>query len=107
MATSMRNWEMHGAKNIANRVSTPASVLHRLSLHTNVQVRMAVADNENTGVHTSMQLAQDDSADLRYALAENHHIDGRILGFLAKDTNPFVAHRAQKTILRLGQASPR
>jgi len=105
MATSMETWEMNGAKDIASRASTPASVLHRLSLHTNMQVRMAVADNENTGVHTSMHLAQDGSADLRYALAENHHIDGRILDFLAKDTNPFVAYRAQKTISRLGKAA--
>jgi hypothetical protein len=106
MATPMEIWDMNDANYIANHPATSAIVLHRLSQHNDVEVRMAVADNKNTHTITSMQLAQDNNADLRYALAENHQIDGSILNFLAIDENPFVAYRAQKTLLRLKQAIP-
>ena len=61
-----------------------AIVLHRLSQHNDVEVRMAVADHKNTHIITAMQLAWDDNPDLRYALAENHQIDSGILDILAK-----------------------
>ena len=104
MAMPMETWDMNDANYIASHPATSAIVLHRLSQHSNVEVRMAVADNKNTHTITSMQLAQDDNADLRYALAENHQIDSGILDILASDENPFVADRAQKTLLRLKQA---
>ncbi len=106
MATVIRNSGNAKANYIASNASTSASVLSHLSKHCDVRVRTAVADNENTNANTSMQLAQDDNADLRYAMAENHHIGRAVLDFLALDTNPFVANRAQKTILRLKQAMP-
>ncbi len=101
MATLTRTLGLMGAKYVASNAFTTASVLNRLSMHHNLQVRIAVADNENTSAFTSMQLAKDASADLRYAIAENHHVHRSILDFLTKDINPFVADRAQKTILRL------
>jgi hypothetical protein len=102
MATSDTNDDNY----IANHPATSAIDLHRLSQHSDVEVRMAVADNKNTHIITTAQLAQDDNPDLRYALAENHQIDSGILNILARDENPYVADRAQKTLLRLQQAIP-
>jgi hypothetical protein len=96
-------WGTPAARIAASHASTTASILHCLSKHHSLKVRMAVADNENTGINTSMQLAQSNDSDLRYAIAENHHIHKSVLAFLTKDINPFVADRAQKTILRLKQ----
>jgi len=106
MTTSMETWDMNYANYIASHPDTPALILHRLSQHSDVGVRTAVADNKNTHAITTMQLAQDNDPDLRYALAENHQIDNGILDTLASDENPFVADRAQKTLLRLKQAIP-
>jgi len=52
-----------------------------------------------------MMLAQDESVDLRYAIAENHNIHTDVLTMLADDDNPFVAHRAKKTSERVRGAS--
>jgi len=106
MATIIRTLGNANAKYVASHASTSASILDRLSKHSNVQVRIAVGDNENTSRNTSMQLAQDGNPDLRYAMAENHHIHKDVLDFLAKDLNPFVANRAQKTLSRLKEAVP-
>ncbi len=106
VATSVEAWDTNDDNYIANHPTTSAIVLHRLSQHNDVEVRMAVADNKNTHIITTAQLAQDNSPDLRYALAENHQIDSSILNILATDENPYVADRAQKTLLRLQQAIP-
>jgi hypothetical protein len=106
MAMPMDNWELDNADYIANHPATTPIVLHRLSQHKDVEVRMAVADHKNTHIITAMQLAWDDNPDLRFVLAENHQIDSGILDILAKDENPYVADRAQKTLLRLQQAIP-
>ncbi len=103
MSTLTLTWRTPRAKIAASHASTTASILQGLSKHHSLEVRMAVADNENTSANTSMQLAHDSNADLRYAMAENHHMHKSILDFLTKDINPFVADRAQKTILRLKQ----
>lgn len=107
MNTLIKTLRKATANYIAGQASTSAAVLHNLSKHNDVKVRTSVADNENTSANTSMQLAGDANADLRYALAENHHISRGTLDFLALDTNPFVADRARKTILRLKQAMPK
>src|ERR1700733_1698798 len=103
MAMPMETWDTNDANYIANHPATSPIELHRLSQHNDVEVRMAVADNKNTHVITAMQLAWDDHPDLRYALAENHQIDSGVLDILAKDENPYVADRAQKTLTRLKQ----
>ncbi len=104
MITAIKTKGKNDSNHIAGYAATSAAVLHQLSKHCNVQVRIAVADNENTSAITSMILARDDNPDLRYALAENHHIDRSILDLLATDANPFVADRARRTILRLKEA---
>jgi len=52
-----------------------------------------------------MSLACDSSPDLRYAMSENHNIHKDVLNLLADDDNPFVAHRARKTLERLKAVS--
>jgi hypothetical protein len=80
---------------------TPPDTLALLAESCDVKVRMAVADNRSAFTETTMLLAQDEDADLRYQLAENHGIDESVLEVLADDSNPFVAHRARKTISRV------
>ena len=50
---------------------------------------------------TLITLAQDLNVDVRYAIAENHNIHADVLNILLDDDNPFVAHRAQKTVRAL------
>lgn len=106
MSISMESYESNDANYIANHPDTPSFLLHRLSQHCDVDVRLAVADNKNTHTITTMQLALDNNPDVRYALAENHQIDSGILNILATDDNPYVAYRAQKTLSRLKEAIP-
>jgi hypothetical protein len=63
---------------------------------------MAVADHLNTPVAVLILLAEDDNADVRYALAENHNISRDVLNKLLNDSNPYVANRAERTLSRLG-----
>ena len=102
MFTLKKSSLKRGAYECASYATTSTAVLKQLSRHKDVKVRTAVADNQNTSANTYMELAQDGDVDLRYAMAENHHIDKRTLNCLALDINPFVAYRAQKTLLRLG-----
>jgi hypothetical protein len=81
--------------------AAPTDILSMLAESCNVDVRMAVADNPSSLLETLTMLAQDQSSDVRYQLAENHNIDESILELLAEDLNPYIAHRAKKTLKRL------
>lgn len=94
---SISEWVMQAAENS----STAVDILSMLAESCNVDVRMAVADNGNALLETTMMLAQDESVDLRYQLAESHNIDESVLKLLVEDPNPYVAHRAKKTLARL------
>lgn len=85
---------------VAENPSTPADTLRILSLSDSPAVRAAVAENGNTPRSTLWALVYDQSIDVRYRLAENPHIPPRMLGTLAEDENPYVSHRAQRTIKR-------
>ena len=63
--------------------------------------RLAIADDPRTSFKTLQHLSRDANMDLRFAMAENHNIDARILRSLTGDINPYVAHRATKTLDRL------
>lgn len=65
------------------------------------QDRIDIADHQSTSIEVLIQLTQDENADVRFALAENHNIDRSVLNLLVEDANPYVAHRARKTLLRL------
>ena len=94
---STAEWVMQAAEN----PSTPADILGMLAESCNVEVRMAVGDNGNASLETMMILVEDESADLRYQLAENHNVHESVLELLSKDSNPYVARRAQKTLARM------
>lgn len=98
---SISEWVMQAAENS----STPVDILSMLAESCNVEVRMAVADNGNALLETTMMLAQDESTDLRYQLAESHNIHKSVLKLLVEDSNPYVAHRAQKTLARLADCA--
>jgi len=89
------------AKTIAEHADTSSYVLGVLASHADVDVRELVADHLSTLPETIKLLAKDTSVDLRYAIAENHNIDEDVLMMLTEDDNPFVAHRARKTLKRL------
>lgn len=63
--------------------------------------KIALADDHDTDLETLWQLVEDPSADVRFALAENHNVAEVILEALSVDENPFVVWRAQKTLRRL------
>jgi hypothetical protein len=102
MATQM-NWlnsTSSWGKEVAEHSDTSIDALSELAAHTDTEVRIAVAEHRNTLFETVMLLAQDESADVRYAIAENHNIHADVLMLLIEDENPFVAHRAKKTLER-------
>jgi hypothetical protein len=81
---------------------TPAYVLKELALSSDPEFRIIVADDANTSEEVLLWFVEDDDPDVRYALAENHNISQRVLKRLCDDSNPYVAHRAEKTLKRLG-----
>lgn len=89
-------------KEMNRNVVTPAFILRRMALSSDVELRMAVADHLNTPVEVLMRLVKDDNPDVRYALAENHNINRDVLNKLLDDSNPYVADRAERTLSRLG-----
>ncbi|MBI4532807.1 MAG: hypothetical protein HY711_02580 [Candidatus Melainabacteria bacterium] len=86
-------------RRVAENPRTPVSVLLQMASDPNIDVRLSVAENPNTPPEVLEQLAADDNVDVRYGVAENPHIPAEILVRLADDDNPYVACRAQKTLL--------
>lgn len=86
-------------RRVAENPRTPVTVLLQMASDPNIDVRLSVAENPNTPPEVLEQLAADDNVDVRYGVAENPHIPAEILGRLAEDDNPYVACRAQKTLL--------
>ena len=78
-----------------------STTLARLAVHSDSQVRAAVAENLNASMKTVWNLVRDPSPDVRLRLAESYTVPIAILRVLAEDENPYVASRAQTTLLRL------
>lgn len=93
-------------RRVAENPSSPVELLHVLAGDENAEVRMAVAENPNTPGTLLSQLSEDDHADVRYSLAENPNLPTEILSKLAEDGNPYVSHRAQRTLRMLNPAAP-
>lgn len=83
---------------VAENKNTAAETLSTLSGDSCVEVRVAVAENGNISDEAMSLLCKDECADVRYAIAENPDTPHEILIMLEEDENPYVAHRAQKTI---------
>jgi hypothetical protein len=60
-----------------------------------------VAENANTPAHVLMQLLEDESLDVRYAMAENPNLPELVLQMLEEDDNCYVASRARRTLNRV------
>lgn len=90
---------------VAEHPDTTTDALRSLAVHVDAEVRIAVAEHRNAHLETVMLLAQDQSADVRYAIAENHNAHSDVLTLLIEDQNPFVAHRAKKTLERCARES--
>lgn len=89
---------------IAGNANCPPSLLKRLSKHHSAHVRLAAAENNNMNLETLWQLVQDEDADVRFGMAENHHMPEIVLKALSQDENPYVAHRASKTLERVKES---
>lgn len=77
-------------KEYAESTDTPPKILNRLSKHTNVDIRSAVAANLSTPLIAIRRLAIDENENVRSELAENIAVPPSILKILAQDTSPRV-----------------
>lgn len=94
------------AERVAENPSTMPSTLAKLAEHPDSNVKIAVACNASTPSDAVRKLANDESLDVRYAIAENANSSYELLVLLCQDENCYVAHRAQRTILRITPKQP-
>lgn len=85
---------------LAESPAATERILSALAFNRSVAIRQAVADHSRTPFLTLLILVDDESADVRYRLAENHNVPERVLQMLAQDENPYVSCRAQSTLDR-------
>jgi hypothetical protein len=83
---------------LAQSGNTQASALIWLCLHSNPDIRGAVARNSNCPQEALSVLAKDHEAGIRHALAENPKSPTKVLELLANDKNPLIAWRAQNNL---------
>lgn len=83
---------------VAENCSSPPQVLERLSRDQNIDVRIAVGWNPKTPPSILWKLALDCHVDVRFSLADNANTASMILIWLSEDENPYIAHRALKTM---------
>lgn len=83
-------------KEYAESPETPPKILNKLSKHTNVGIRSAVAANLSTPLIAIRRLAIDENENVRAELAENIAVPSSILKVLAQDTNQKVINCASR-----------
>ena len=93
-------------RNVAENTAAPLSVLNFLLYDEDPEVRQSLSANPSVPKAFLRHLALDQSVDVRYALAENAHMPVEILTVLSRDENPYVAHRASRTLQRLSEGLP-
>jgi hypothetical protein len=76
-------------------------ILAELAMSSFSEVREAVADHQLCPVSIHLMLADDETVDVRFALAENHNLSFQVLEKLSQDANPYVAYRAERTMRRV------
>ena len=94
-------------RRVAENSRTPLELLTVLSTDDIPEVRIAVAENPRTPIDLLAVLAVDEHADVRYSLAENPNLPIGILELLSEDDNPYVNHRAKRTLRILSPFEPR
>ncbi len=62
---------------------------------------LSMAEEADATVDILWMLVEDQNPDVRFCLAENYNLDATMLEKLSEDENPYVAHRAQKTLMRM------
>ncbi len=91
---------------VAENPGTWPSTLRELASHSSPRVRAAVVQNKNTPSDVLFGLACDESADVRYAMADGVQGDLQLLQHLIEDENPYVAARAKRSLSRLFPPAP-
>lgn len=86
---------------VAENQNACSQTLTRLAMHEDFEVRMAVAENPNCPSICLEMLIDDRCADVRFRLAENPNAPISVLYKALKDENPYVSHRARKTLARI------
>lgn len=82
-------------------------LLKTLALDEDSEVRAAVADRGNLSSQIQTILCLDACPDVRFLIAEDPATALSILRRLSQDENPYVAHRAQKTLFSLSREAIR
>ncbi|MBI5175146.1 MAG: hypothetical protein SFV17_23965 [Candidatus Obscuribacter sp.] len=82
-------------------------LLKTLALDEDSEVRAAVADRGNLSSQIQTILCLDECPDVRFLIAEDPATALSILRRLSQDENPYVAHRAQKTLFSLSREAIR
>ncbi len=88
---------------IAEHPNLSPFLLEILASHPSPGVRAAVAENPNVTDDILMALCNDSHDDVRYSIAENPSMRPEVLANLIEDSNPFVAHRARLTLMKLDE----
>lgn len=108
--TSAQNLELLAANaavkvrmRVAENLNTPIGLLDLLSKDEDPEVRMSIANNPNVTPQILERLAGDNSADVRFYLAEDYNLPRILLRRLSEDENPFVAKRAELTLVQVAQ----
>lgn len=85
-------------RRVAENESTPDWILKKLATDADPEVRLAAGTNRAAPLDLVLSLVHDPDASVRHGLAEDPYISVGILRELAKDENPYVSYRAQKTL---------
>mgnify|MGYP002363450268 CR=1 FL=1 len=104
-ANELHKLTTHTDKNVRRRVADRKRVgpdlLNRLAEDPSAEVRAAVAANPQTNLGTLLKLADDPNPDVRFSMAEDHNLPKAILKLLANDKNTLVQWRANMTLEHL------
>jgi len=96
---TLADHELHEVRRrVGENHQTPSEVLQKLASDEHPEVRAAVGENHMTPQEVLEQLACDEHLDVRYSLTENCNLPLAILSRLAEDENPYVSHRARRTM---------
>ncbi len=91
---------------VAENPVTPAELLTILARDNAADVRAAVAENAQTPIEILDELASDEFVDVRYSIAENPNMAYSILLKLTYDPNPYVSHRAGRSLRQANPLTP-
>ena len=91
----------HVRRRVGENHMAPCAVLIALACDWHPDVRIAVSENPSCPADVLERLAGDEHVDVRFALAENPNLPPAIIAVLVDDENPYVSHRARRTLRSL------